>query len=114
MLGYAIRSKVLASLFTFIPIFGMYSLNFIALELEDPFGTDANDLPLSNFQFEMNNCLLMLLHDNTDMIAGTSERCIKDFDLLLEAWDKDPDDPESAKRRLSAYDMTRLARIAAG
>merc|ERR1712176_1662693 len=65
-----IQSKVLAAIFTFLPLFGMFALDFIAMELENPFGTDANDLPLKHFQHEMNNCLMMLLHNNTDLIAG--------------------------------------------
>lgn len=111
MIGQAVRSKILAALLTFVPIFGMYSLNFIAAELEDPFGIDANDLPLGKFQKEMNSCLLMLLHPNTDMIAGTSSRVITDFNELLEAFERPAEDPNSVKRRLSAYDMTRIARL---
>lgn len=48
----------------------MFALNFISIELENPFGLDANDLPLSEFQKEMNDCLLMLLHPNTDLVSG--------------------------------------------
>lgn len=29
---------------------GMFALNFISIELENPFGLDANDLPLAHFQ----------------------------------------------------------------
>ena len=29
----------------------MFALNFISIELENPFGLDANDLPLTHFQF---------------------------------------------------------------
>merc|ERR1719223_1225036 len=50
-----IPHKAWASLFTFVPIFGLFSLNAIAIELECPFGDDANDLPLEQFQKEMNN-----------------------------------------------------------
>merc|ERR1712176_765428 len=63
-----LTSKIVAVLYTFVPICGMFSLNYIAIELENPFGTDDNDLPVAHFQTEMNQCLLMLLHDNTDMI----------------------------------------------
>ena len=28
----------------------MFALNFISIELENPFGLDANDLPLAHFQ----------------------------------------------------------------
>lgn len=96
-----VKSKVLAAAVSFIPMFGLYSLNFIAIELENPFGTDDNDLPMSHFQTEMNGCLLMLLHDNTDMIAGTSDRAVIDFYELLgtmrNAHDSDPN------KRLSAW-----------
>merc|ERR1712194_644906 len=61
----------------------MISLNFISGELENPFGHDANDLPLGRFQKEMNNCLLMLLHRNSDHAPTTSGRCEKDLDCLI-------------------------------
>lgn len=79
----SVHSKVMAAVLTFIPIFSMYSLNFVGSELENPFGTDANDLPLDHFQEEMNGCLLMLLHHNTDMYPGVREDCQLDFDNLL-------------------------------
>lgn len=83
MVTCLVSSKVLAAIFSFVPIFGMYSLNFIGVELENPFGNDDNDLPLDHFQTEMNKCLLMLLEDNADLIAGVSEtRCIRDFKKL--------------------------------
>mmetsp|Transcript_42637 Transcript_42637/g.76457 ORF Transcript_42637/g.76457 Transcript_42637/m.76457 type:complete len:526 (-) Transcript_42637:123-1700(-) len=82
ILTTAIKSKVLAACIVFVPIFAMYSLDFIAIELENPFGVDTNDLPLEHFQSEMNNCLLMLLHTNTDLIATTSPDCMMDFDEL--------------------------------
>jgi len=104
MISQALRSKVLAALFTFVPVFGMYSLNFIAAELEDPFGTDDNDLPLSHFQEEMNSCLLMLLHPSTDLIAGVSPHCILDFEQLCEAMEIQSDDGSCEARRLSSYE----------
>lgn len=82
MLSALLKSKILIALFCFIPIFGLFSMNFIAIELENPFGIDTNDLPLQHFQDEMNSCLLMLLHDNTDLIAETSPDCMMDFQAL--------------------------------
>merc|ERR1712048_1292432 len=58
-------------------------LNSIAGELENPFGTDSNDLPMVHFQGEMNSCLLMLLHPSVDHIPGLSERCEFDFGSLF-------------------------------
>lgn len=88
MMSALIRNKWFAAILTFIPIFGMFSLNFIASELENPFGNDDNDLPLEHFQCEMNTSLLMLLHHNTDHVALLSDRCQLDFSKLV--WSMKP------------------------
>jgi len=82
MLSAVITNRVILPIVAFLPVFGMFSLNYIAMQLENPFGDDDNDLPLDHFQHEMNTCLLMLLHPNTDMIAGTSPRCVMDFHAM--------------------------------
>eukprot|EP00913_Durusdinium_trenchii_P028632 g26853.t1 len=75
----------LCVIFSFIPIFGMSCLNFIGVELENPFGQDDNDLPLDHFQDEMNNCLLMLLHSSADLLPDVdSMRCMTDVDEIRE------------------------------
>merc|ERR1719188_147615 len=79
VLASLLSSSLMAPLVTFVTLFGTCALNFISMELEDPFGEDDNDLPLAHFQAEMNNCLLMLLHPNTDIIAGVSDQCIMNF-----------------------------------
>eukprot|EP00747_Dinoflagellata_sp_TGD_P187831 gnl/TRDRNA2_/TRDRNA2_45912_c0_seq2.p1 gnl/TRDRNA2_/TRDRNA2_45912_c0~~gnl/TRDRNA2_/TRDRNA2_45912_c0_seq2.p1 ORF type:complete len:375 (+),score=67.64 gnl/TRDRNA2_/TRDRNA2_45912_c0_seq2:130-1254(+) len=53
------------STFTFIQVFILWSLNFIAKEIEDPFGDDYNDLELCEFQKEFNEHLLLLLDPRT-------------------------------------------------
>mmetsp|Transcript_47799 Transcript_47799/g.107291 ORF Transcript_47799/g.107291 Transcript_47799/m.107291 type:complete len:557 (+) Transcript_47799:155-1825(+) len=50
-----------AALFVFIQVFILWALNFIAIEIENPFGTDPNDLDGDNMQQEMNKHLLLLL-----------------------------------------------------
>jgi len=82
MMVQLIEHKAWAAIFTMVPIFGMFSLNLVASELENPFGNDANDLPMAGFQRDMNSSLLMLLHCNTDHVAGTSEDCLTDFEEL--------------------------------
>jgi len=84
MLSAFITSRVLLPLTAFLPIFGFFSMNYIAIQLENPFGDDENDLPLENFQHEMNSGLLMLLHPKTDIIVCTSPQCVMDFSRLLE------------------------------
>eukprot|EP00927_Polykrikos_kofoidii_P037735 TRINITY_DN3195_c0_g1_i2.p1 TRINITY_DN3195_c0_g1~~TRINITY_DN3195_c0_g1_i2.p1 ORF type:complete len:776 (-),score=105.58 TRINITY_DN3195_c0_g1_i2:164-2491(-) len=64
--------------FTFIPLFGMWNITFISGELEQPFGQDPNDLPLSELQFEMNNSLLMLLDDRAQRAPGLKDNAIMD------------------------------------
>lgn len=110
MISALVPSKQWAALFTFVPIFAMFAINFIASELENPFGQDDNDLPLAHFQSEMNTSLLMLLHYNTDHIAAPSERCLKDFDSLRqtmflsrESWDGTG--PKPQVHRLSHFDI---------
>ncbi|CAJ1344315.1 unnamed protein product [Effrenium voratum] len=80
----SVPHKVYAPLITFITVFGMFALNFISMELENPFGLDANDLPLAHFQKEMNDCLLMLLHPNTDLVAGLAPAVKMDFKALYD------------------------------
>merc|ERR1719482_1278571 len=91
-----LTSQVFIVVFTFLPVFGLYCLNFIAGELENPFGTDDNDLPLEHFQTEMNNCLMMLLHPNTDLIANVGPRCETDFFKLRLAHRMSNKDGENA------------------
>eukprot|EP00927_Polykrikos_kofoidii_P042856 TRINITY_DN3690_c0_g2_i1.p1 TRINITY_DN3690_c0_g2~~TRINITY_DN3690_c0_g2_i1.p1 ORF type:complete len:592 (-),score=98.68 TRINITY_DN3690_c0_g2_i1:270-2045(-) len=54
-------SPLLASLATFLVIFFVWSINFIALELERPFGDRANHLPMDQMQLDWNQSLGTLL-----------------------------------------------------
>jgi len=57
---------------TFMPVFTLLCLNYIAAELEMPYGIEANDLPLNEFQMEMNSSLLMLIHLDSDHVPRTN------------------------------------------
>jgi len=68
-----------AGLFSFIQVFTLWTLNLIAVELENPFGTDANDIDGTGMQLAMNNSLRLLLRaENMNMpfceCDGLSER----------------------------------------
>merc|ERR1719242_642443 len=80
-----ITAKWWAAIITSVPVFGMYSVNLVATELEMPFGDDDNDLPLQTFQEEMNMSLLMLIHERADLMPRTSPGTIMDFDELTAA-----------------------------
>jgi len=45
---------------SFVTILTYWSLNEVANEMEDPFGYDPNDLPLSCFQYDLNKQLLTI------------------------------------------------------
>mmetsp|Transcript_86996 Transcript_86996/g.153836 ORF Transcript_86996/g.153836 Transcript_86996/m.153836 type:complete len:350 (+) Transcript_86996:126-1175(+) len=50
-----------AAIVCFLVSFAIWSLLYIALELDQPFGDDDNDLPLSLFQHEFNEHLKMMI-----------------------------------------------------
>jgi len=60
-----VTSYVWAFIFVFIQVFVLWALNFIAIEIENPFGTDPNDLDGRTMQMEMNQHLLLLLRENS-------------------------------------------------
>jgi hypothetical protein len=65
--GILIEQLHWAVLFTFLSVFSLFSINNIAMEIELPFGDDANDLPLHELQRYLNKLLNMLLLHGTQM-----------------------------------------------
>lgn len=57
----SIESRAWAGLLSFAVIISFWSMNFIALELEDPFGDDPNDLPLEDMQRELNHSIVAMM-----------------------------------------------------
>mmetsp|Transcript_84132 Transcript_84132/g.204040 ORF Transcript_84132/g.204040 Transcript_84132/m.204040 type:complete len:549 (+) Transcript_84132:68-1714(+) len=53
------------ALFSFLQVFVYWSLNAIAVEIENPFGMDANDLDALGMQEELNRHLLLLLQSES-------------------------------------------------
>mmetsp|Transcript_44263 Transcript_44263/g.102241 ORF Transcript_44263/g.102241 Transcript_44263/m.102241 type:complete len:605 (+) Transcript_44263:35-1849(+) len=56
-----VTSAAWAAIFVIIQVFILWALNFIAIEIENPFGSDPNDLDGRRMQEELNTHLLMLL-----------------------------------------------------
>merc|ERR1719401_436603 len=50
-----------AILYAFFSIFVLWSIHFNALDLEFPFGSRVNDLPMNEFQQDWNNSIITLL-----------------------------------------------------
>jgi hypothetical protein len=71
-----------AFLFTMIPLFGFEALNQTARELEMPFGTDANDLPLMDFHEHMNEALMMLIRDESDLVPCISDTAAQELSKI--------------------------------
>mmetsp|Transcript_70643 Transcript_70643/g.169290 ORF Transcript_70643/g.169290 Transcript_70643/m.169290 type:complete len:539 (-) Transcript_70643:215-1831(-) len=59
--GMGIKSWQLAASVTFLSTFASFGIHYIAQELENPYGDDANDLPLREMQRDMNRSLRRLL-----------------------------------------------------
>lgn len=64
-----------AAVFSFIQVFILWALNFIAVELENPFGLDANDIDGWHMQEEMNEHLLLLMSPTTKATPTLSAKC---------------------------------------
>jgi putative membrane protein len=54
-----------AFMLSFVVTFGYWSVNYIGVELEMPFGDDANDLPTDALMIEINRSLMSLLHESS-------------------------------------------------
>lgn len=64
------RSPSWASTITFVSVLGFWSTNYISVEIESPFGHDANDLPLVNIQQDLNASLWILLEKQTQDVPA--------------------------------------------
>eukprot|EP00930_Biecheleria_cincta_P075812 TRINITY_DN6300_c0_g1_i2.p1 TRINITY_DN6300_c0_g1~~TRINITY_DN6300_c0_g1_i2.p1 ORF type:complete len:469 (+),score=72.32 TRINITY_DN6300_c0_g1_i2:140-1546(+) len=56
-----LSSGGIAACMSFLVTSGLWALQYISLEIDQPFGDDANDLPVLNFQKRFNCDLLLLL-----------------------------------------------------
>eukprot|EP00930_Biecheleria_cincta_P084158 TRINITY_DN7364_c0_g2_i1.p1 TRINITY_DN7364_c0_g2~~TRINITY_DN7364_c0_g2_i1.p1 ORF type:complete len:550 (-),score=113.93 TRINITY_DN7364_c0_g2_i1:146-1795(-) len=57
-----VEAPYLAAALTFIVILCFWSINYISTELEQPYGDDANDLPLHGMMEDLNKSLCALLN----------------------------------------------------
>lgn len=60
LVALSIESMPIGCIISFVVIFSFWSINYIATELEQPFGDDANDLPLFEMQHDLNASIMML------------------------------------------------------
>lgn len=60
--GTVIESLFWSGILSFVWVFSFWSINYIAAEIELPFGDDANDLPIAELMKGMNRSLQLLLY----------------------------------------------------
>jgi len=63
-----------AAIFCFVQVFILWALNAIAVEIENPFGADANDLDSQATQLEINHHLSLLVDPLTSKVPLLSAR----------------------------------------
>mmetsp|Transcript_90870 Transcript_90870/g.261848 ORF Transcript_90870/g.261848 Transcript_90870/m.261848 type:complete len:611 (+) Transcript_90870:73-1905(+) len=69
-----------AMLASFISVFALWSLNYVAAEIECPFGDDDNDLPMQALQKYMNRTLASLLDSEAQVVPVADTRFKMKFD----------------------------------
>jgi len=77
------QSPTVSCIFTFVTVFILWGLHSISIELENPFGADANDLDVHDMQHDMNNRLLLLLDPVSASIPTLSGNHVQDHGVLL-------------------------------
>eukprot|EP00929_Paragymnodinium_shiwhaense_P053904 TRINITY_DN27022_c0_g1_i1.p1 TRINITY_DN27022_c0_g1~~TRINITY_DN27022_c0_g1_i1.p1 ORF type:complete len:594 (-),score=92.36 TRINITY_DN27022_c0_g1_i1:188-1969(-) len=60
-----IQHPVATGVVTFATVFAVWSINYIAAEIEMPFGDDDNDLPISHLQLDFNETLRVIMHEHS-------------------------------------------------
>merc|ERR1719473_1945349 len=63
-----VQTPFWASLITWIVSFCYWSVLYIALELEMPYGDDPNDLPLRDMALDMNSSLIEMLSPEASVV----------------------------------------------
>mmetsp|Transcript_137313 Transcript_137313/g.238713 ORF Transcript_137313/g.238713 Transcript_137313/m.238713 type:complete len:318 (-) Transcript_137313:100-1053(-) len=69
-----VNKAVWGAIFAFVQVFTLWALNFIAVELENPYGQDANDIDGRSMQDEFNQQLLMLVHPDARRVPALVRR----------------------------------------
>eukprot|EP00929_Paragymnodinium_shiwhaense_P102906 TRINITY_DN6612_c0_g1_i1.p1 TRINITY_DN6612_c0_g1~~TRINITY_DN6612_c0_g1_i1.p1 ORF type:complete len:628 (+),score=119.37 TRINITY_DN6612_c0_g1_i1:123-2006(+) len=66
--GVSRASPLGAAFVAFLSVVVLWSINYVACEIEAPFGDDLNDLPIFELQQDMNSTLISALHPNSTSV----------------------------------------------
>eukprot|EP00408_Alexandrium_pacificum_P010736 CAMPEP_0171222200 /NCGR_PEP_ID=MMETSP0790-20130122/35142_1 /TAXON_ID=2925 /ORGANISM="Alexandrium catenella, Strain OF101" /LENGTH=560 /DNA_ID=CAMNT_0011688141 /DNA_START=85 /DNA_END=1767 /DNA_ORIENTATION=- len=75
-----------AGFLAFMPTLTFWCLNYMAAEIEQPFGEDANDLPIPEMVRTMNNSLRRLVNPETQVTPGFDFDPRMHYGCPLESW----------------------------
>jgi len=84
-----------AGVISFLVVAAFWGINYIAAELEMPFGDDPNDLPLCDMQRDMNASLLSLVHPKVlsvpkyDKTSPGTETTLLQVQSYVDSWDEE-------------------------
>merc|ERR1719282_790478 len=73
------------AIFSFVQVFIFWCLNSIAVEIENPFGKDANDIDAEKMQIEINRHLMLLLEARTKRTPQLSEELQCHLAMVVES-----------------------------
>merc|ERR1712137_10408 len=68
--GGTMDSPVFYAIYAFVSTLCLWSMTYVAQELEQPYGDDPNDLPLYAMQTSLNDSLVTLLHHEVQQPPG--------------------------------------------
>lgn len=81
--GFVMPSWWAAGGATFFNVLVLWSVNYLAAEIEQPFGTDLNDLPIDSENLRMNCLLRILLHEQALTPAAYDDEQEEKMDHLV-------------------------------
>lgn len=80
MMAQWTSSMITAAIFTFVQVCVLWALNLIAVEIENPFGSDDNDLDYLQMQVELNRQLVMLASKSASALPSLVTESVRDED----------------------------------
>eukprot|EP00929_Paragymnodinium_shiwhaense_P078589 TRINITY_DN40757_c0_g1_i2.p1 TRINITY_DN40757_c0_g1~~TRINITY_DN40757_c0_g1_i2.p1 ORF type:complete len:624 (+),score=88.57 TRINITY_DN40757_c0_g1_i2:106-1977(+) len=86
---YWVSSPIWAAVLSFVQVFILWTLHLISVEIQNPFGTDANDLDQVGLHLEMNQHLLLLLKPSTLTTPTLSKQAIIEEDVWMDMRNSD-------------------------
>jgi hypothetical protein len=84
LIAAAVESAFWAAVDTFLVVTCFWVMNYIALELEYPFGNDTNNLPTQHLQVELNRSIVGLLQRRALQPPGFNFQAASKVDITIQ------------------------------